>query len=120
MVKKASPPSCCFGVRLRQARERMGLPQDKLGVLIGLDEGCSSARISRYETGVHQPAFEIARNLAQVLGVCVTYFYCEDDWLADVVLRVGQFDAEQRTNLDAWLANEAAQDDELETSKLHP
>ena len=49
MVKKAA--SCCFGVRLRQARERLGLPQDKLGVMIGLDEGCSSARISRYETG---------------------------------------------------------------------
>ena len=119
MVKKASSPSHCFGVRLRQARERMGLPQDKLGVLIGLDEGCSSARISRYETGIHQPAFEIARNLAQVLGVCVTYFYCEDDWLADVVLRIGQFDAQQRTNLDAWLADKAPQD-EVETAKAHP
>jgi transcriptional regulator with XRE-family HTH domain len=97
----------------------MGLPQDKLGVLIGLDEGCSSARISRYETGIHQPAFEIARNLAQVLGVCVTYFYCEDDWLADVVLRIGQFDAKQRTNLDAWLADKAAQD-EVGTAKAHP
>ena len=72
MVKKAA--SCCFGVRLRQARERLGLPQDKLGVMIGLDEGCSSARISRYETGVHEPAFDIARKLAQVLGVTVTYF----------------------------------------------
>ena len=106
MVKKASSPSHCFGVRLRQARERMGLPQDKLGVLIGLDEGCSSARISRYETGVHQPAFEIARNLAQVLGVCVTYFYCEDDWLADIVLRLGHLNAMQRTSLETWLTNE--------------
>ena len=83
MVKKAV--SCCFGARLRQARERLGLPQDKLGVMIGLDESCSSARISRYETGVHEPAFDIARKLAQVLGVTVTYFYCEDDRLADLV-----------------------------------
>ena len=47
----------------------MGLPQDKLGVMIGLDEGSSSARISRYETGVHEPAFNIACKLAQALQV---------------------------------------------------
>ena len=36
-----------FGVRMRQARERLGVPQDKLGVMIGLDEETASARISR-------------------------------------------------------------------------
>lgn len=103
MVKKASRPSCCFGVRLRQARERLGLPQDKLGVMIGLDEGCSSARISRYETGVHEPAFDIARKLAQVLGVTVTYFYCEDEWLANLLLRLTALPPAQREELEAWL-----------------
>lgn len=103
MVKGVIPAARCFGVRLRQARERMGLAQDKLGVLIGLDESCSSARISRYETGVHQPAFETARNLAKVLGVSVTYFYCEDDWLADVVLRLAPTNVVQRARLDAWI-----------------
>lgn len=102
MVKKAV--SCCFGARLRQARERLGLPQDKLGVMIGLDEGCSSARISRYETGVHEPAFDIARKLAQVLGVTVTYFYCEDDWLADMVLRLHALSPAQQNDLDTWLS----------------
>lgn len=70
MVKQAVHLPCarCVGARLRQARERMGLPQDKLGVMIGLDEGSSSARISRYETGVHEPAFNIACKLAQALG----------------------------------------------------
>lgn len=103
MVKKATQKSCCFGVRLRQARERLGLPQDKLGVLIGLDEGCSSARISRYETGVHEPAFEIACKLAETLGVSVTYFYCEDDWLANMVLRLTALSPSQRADLVAWL-----------------
>ena len=42
-----------LGHRLRQARKWMGIPQDKLGVAIGLDESTASARISRYETGVH-------------------------------------------------------------------
>lgn len=105
MVKKAARSPCCFGARLRQARERLGLPQDKLGVMIGLDEGCSSARISRYETGVHEPAFEIARKLAQVLGVTVTYFYCEDDWLANLLLRLSTLTPTQRRDLDIWLSS---------------
>ncbi|MFW9596287.1 MAG: helix-turn-helix domain-containing protein [Macromonas sp.] len=105
MVRKTACSGGCFGVRLRQARERLGLPQDKLGVLIGLDEGCSSARISRYETGIHEPAFDIARKLAQVLGVSVTYFYCEDDWLANVVLRLHALPVSERHALDAWLAS---------------
>lgn len=103
MVQKAARSSCCFGPRLREARERLGLPQDKLGVMIGLDEGCSSARISRYETGVHEPAFDIARKLARVLGIPVTYFYCEDDWLADILLRLNRLSSEQRSELDEWL-----------------
>jgi len=92
-----------LGVRLRQARERAGLVQDKPGVLIGLDEACSSARISRYETGVHEPPFETARKLAQVLDVSVTYFCCEDDWLANLVLRLAELTPAQRTELTAWL-----------------
>jgi transcriptional regulator with XRE-family HTH domain len=104
MVKKTVRSSCCFGVRLRQARERLGLPQDKLGVLIGLDEGCSSARISRYETGVHEPAFNIACKLAQVLEVNVAYFYCEDDWLANAVLQLHALTSTQRHDFDTWLA----------------
>jgi transcriptional regulator with XRE-family HTH domain len=38
----------------------MGLPQDKLGVLIGIDERSSSARMSRYENGVHEPPIQVA------------------------------------------------------------
>lgn len=102
MVKQAVRSPCCFGARLRQARERMGLPQDRLGVLIGLDEGSSSARISRYETGVHEPAFNIACKLAQVLDVDVAYFYCEDDWLANAVLRLRTLTQAQRNEFDTW------------------
>jgi transcriptional regulator with XRE-family HTH domain len=79
-------PQSLFGLRLRAARERANLPQDRLGVMIGLDEGCSSARISRYETGIHQPPFEVAEMLARVLGVPTAYFYCVDDQVAEVLL----------------------------------
>lgn len=82
-------PQSLFGIRLRSARERANLPQDRLGVLIGLDEGCSSARISRYETGIHQPPFEVAEKLAEVLNVPAAYFYCADEHLAEVLLELG-------------------------------
>lgn len=62
------------------------MAQDRLGVCIGLDEGCSSARISRYETGIHQPPFEVAEKLAGVLGVPAAYLYCGDDRMAEIVL----------------------------------
>lgn len=81
------PPASLFGRRLREARTRAGLPQDKLGVSIGLDEESSSARISRYETGVHEPPFDTAASLAFVLGVPVAYFYCDDDRLATLLVQ---------------------------------
>ena len=66
----------------------MGIPQDKLGIAIGLDEGCCSARISRYETGVHEPGFIIASKLAQVLKVPTAYFYCQRDSVAEILLEI--------------------------------
>lgn len=63
------------------------MPQDKLGVLIGLDEGTASARISRYETGVHEPPFDVAQKLANILGVPAAYLYCPDESLAAVILK---------------------------------
>ncbi|WP_149136818.1 helix-turn-helix domain-containing protein [Cupriavidus campinensis] len=79
-------PITAFGRRLRQARRRAGIPQDKLGVAIGLDETTASARISRYETGVHEPSVEIARKLATVLNVPTAYLYCDQDELAKFLL----------------------------------
>lgn len=79
-------PVTVFGHRLREARRRAGIPQDKLGVAIGLDEMTASARISRYETGTHEPPVEIARKLAAVLKVPTAYLYCDEDELAEFLL----------------------------------
>jgi transcriptional regulator with XRE-family HTH domain len=84
MVKSKSPKSL-FGRRLREARQRAGIPQDKLGVMIGLDESCSSARMSRYESGIHSPPFELATLIAKKLKLPVAYFYCNDDRLAEIM-----------------------------------
>lgn len=83
-MKKKS--STLFGRRLREARLRFGIPQDKLGVRMGLDEYTASARISRYETGENEPPFGTAVKLAEVLCLPAAYFYCEDDELAELVL----------------------------------
>ena len=92
-------PQSLFGLRLRAARERANLPQDRLGVLIGLDESCSSARVSRYETGVHQPPFEVAEKLAEILGVPTAYFYCADDQIAEVLLSLAGFTEVELTSI---------------------
>ena len=87
----ASDPSAnILAKRLRQAREMLGVPQDKLGVMIGLDEGCASARISRYESGKHQPPLKIVQLLAKKLGVPTAFLFCEDDLIAEVILKLGR------------------------------
>ncbi|MGC4397548.1 helix-turn-helix domain-containing protein [Hydrogenophaga sp. T2] len=102
-MPRLSEPSTVFGKRLRAARSRAGLPQDKLGVSIGLDESSSSARISRYEAGVHEPPFSIAQSLAEVLKVPVAYFYCDDDRLADLLVAYQALDSGQRRKVRAFV-----------------
>ncbi len=74
-----------FGARLRARRKELGLSQEKVGVSIGLDESCSRTRISRYETGAHEPALATSQLLAAALGVPLAYLYCEDDTLAEII-----------------------------------
>ncbi|MBC7489257.1 MAG: helix-turn-helix transcriptional regulator [Glaciimonas sp.] len=71
--------------RLRQARQRRDLPQDRLGVLAGLEESSSSARMSRYESGIHEPPFQFVEAVAKVLGISAAFFYCSDDRLAQII-----------------------------------
>lgn len=84
-MPKQLPAKSVFSRRLREARLRSGIAQDRLGVMIGLDEGCSSARMSRYENGVHEPPFPIIESLAGFLNVPVAYFFCDDDRLAEIM-----------------------------------
>ena len=74
-----------FGARLRARRKALGLSQEKVGVSIGLDESCSRTRISRYETGAHEPAIATSLLLATALGVPLAYLYCEDETLAEII-----------------------------------
>lgn len=94
-----------FGRRLREARLRAGIAQDKLGVMIGLDEGSSSARMSRYENGVHEPAFVWVEKIADALGLPAAYFYCADDRLAEIMLAYSTFSERKRKVLYAYVTD---------------
>ncbi len=98
-MPRQSIPLTLFGRRLRAARSKVGIPQDKLGVSIGMDEGSSSARISRYETGTHEPPFGTAASLAAALHVPVAYFYCDDDRVADLLILCAKLGDAQKNQL---------------------
>jgi transcriptional regulator with XRE-family HTH domain len=93
-----------FGRRLRSARQRLGLAQDKLGVLVGLDEHTASARISRYENGIHEPPVKTAQLLATILGVPLAYLYCEDNRLADLILIASTLNEDQWATLKNFMS----------------
>lgn len=99
MLRRPIPSPSVFGVRLRQARLRLELAQDKLGTLAGLDESSSSARISRYESGIHEPSVQFAEALAKVLGVSAAFFYCRDDRLAEIILLYADMSETKRRTL---------------------
>lgn len=71
--------------RLKEARLRKGISQQKLGVLAGIDEATASARMNQYERGIHVPDFELVCRLAEVLSVPSCYFYTVEDELAERV-----------------------------------
>lgn len=79
-----------FPRRLKQARQVVGLSQKQLGIQAGIDEFAASARMNRYELGVHQPDFDTAERLAKVLCVPLAYFFADDDRLADLILAFSQ------------------------------
>ncbi len=83
---KLLPPSVVFGVRLRQARDRLAITQEELATRAGIDEFSASARVSQYETGKHVPRYEIACRLAEVLDVPVAFLYSREEAIAQLLL----------------------------------
>lgn len=71
--------------RLRQARTKAGLSQEKLGILAGIDEFSASARVNQYERGKHTPDFLTMEHFSRVLGVPPAYFYARDEETAQLL-----------------------------------
>ncbi|MGB0938540.1 MAG: helix-turn-helix domain-containing protein [Colwellia sp.] len=76
-----------FPKRLKEARKQKGLTQKQLGVLTGMDEFSASARMNQYEKGVHAPDFKTARALASVLQVPTAFLFCEEEDLANLIIK---------------------------------
>lgn len=74
--------------RLKAARLRARLTQEKLGVMAGIEEETARSRVSQYEGGIHRPTFETMCAFARVLNVPECYFYTLDDEFADAVLAI--------------------------------
>lgn len=88
-----------FGKRLKEARRAAGLSQEKLGVQAGIDEMSSSARMNQYERGKHGPDFSMVERIAAVLDVPECYFYCKDDEIAPILVRLHRLPATQKANV---------------------
>ncbi|MDR3433482.1 MAG: helix-turn-helix transcriptional regulator [Rouxiella aceris] len=72
--------------RLKAARLKAGLSQERLGILAGIDEATASARMNQYERGIHTLDFELACRLASVMQIPACYFYTVEDDLAEMIL----------------------------------
>jgi len=95
------PSNSIFALRMKMARELLGISQMELGIRAGIDESSSSARINQYERGKHTPDFTTASNLANVLGVPLAYFYTNDDGLAEVIATYGKLSETGKKTLRA-------------------
>ena len=85
-----------FPQRLKEARKRIRVSQKKLGILAGIDEFSSSARINQYEKGRHAPDFSMAKRLADVLKIPTSYLYESDDDIAAMLILYYQLDDDER------------------------
>lgn len=86
-----------FAKRLRQAREKAGLSQKRLGILAGIEESNASAVMNQYERGTHLPKFPLVRSLAKVLNVPSAFFYTDDNDLADLLMLYQQLNPKNRS-----------------------
>jgi transcriptional regulator with XRE-family HTH domain len=99
-----------WGLRVKQARERIGLSQKALGIEAGLDEFVASTRMNRYEQGIHKPDEAFSRRVAAILGVPGAYLHAESDELAHLIETWGLLSDERRKQL-ARLASELREHD---------
>lgn len=97
-----------FAKRIKEARKQADLSQERLGVLAGIDEMSSSARMNQYERGKHEPDFSMVERIAKVLNVPESYFYAKDDesaWLQVVFHRMAPNDRQKVISLAREIAS---------------
>lgn len=88
-----------FTKRLKEARQRAGISQEKLGVMAGIDEASASARMNQYERGKHEPDLSMVERLARALDVPVALFYTEADDEAELLFLYHRMGKDERATL---------------------
>ncbi|TQF70007.1 helix-turn-helix domain-containing protein [Pseudoalteromonas luteoviolacea] len=83
-------------LRLKEARKAAGYTQQQLGIALGMEPNTASARMNQYEKGKHAPDFTTMKRIADELGVPVAYFYCEEDELAELIIKFSQLEKRDR------------------------
>lgn len=78
-----------FAKRLKEARLRAGMSQERLGLEAGLDPMSASTRMNRYEQGTRMPDVTLIERLGEVLGVPGCYFFAGDDNMASLLVAYG-------------------------------
>lgn len=72
--------------RLREARKKAGLTQEKLAEYLNIEGVGASTRIANYESGRYEPTFEMMQKVSNILNVPEYYFYIMDDNEASLLL----------------------------------
>lgn len=85
--------------RLKEARNKAGLSQRALGILVGFDPSSASSRMNHYEKGRHVPDIDTLRRMAAELNVPLNYFFCDDQTTAELALLISRMTEEERNNL---------------------
>lgn len=73
---------------------------------MGLESTSASARMNQYESGKHQPDFNMAKKIAEQLDVPVAYLYCDSDEMAELILKFSKLTQEQREQVLAYVSQQ--------------
>lgn len=92
-----------FAKRLKEARLRAGLSQERLGIEAGLDPMSASTRMNRYELGKRMPDPLVVKQLAAILKVPVAYLHSVDDEEAELLLKFHRLNKKQRAKVVAFV-----------------
>ncbi|WP_426395231.1 helix-turn-helix domain-containing protein [Ralstonia sp. R-29] len=92
-----------FAQRLKAARLRSGLSQERLGIEAGLDPMSASARMNRYELGKRTPDAPLVERIAAVLDVPVAYLHSVDDDEANLLLKFHDLNKKQRAKVITFI-----------------
>jgi transcriptional regulator with XRE-family HTH domain len=85
--------------RLKTARIRAGLSQEKLGKMAGIDPTSASARMNQYERGKHAPDYHLMCKVAEILDMPVSWFYTQDEDQARLQELFHRLDQMQREHM---------------------